>query len=96
MVDTNDKGTESDEDEQVLEAFSLSSKDLATPAAGVGLKHLLPTIAGGSSARKALDQRRRGRYHGVVGGSITNANNKTTKIKSRYGSRKSTAFNSRW
>ena len=30
MVDTNDKGTESDEDEQVLEAFSLSSKDLAT------------------------------------------------------------------
>ena len=96
MVDTNDKGTESDEDEEMLEAFSLSSKDLETPAAGVGLKHLLPIIAGGSSARKALDQRRRGRYHGVVGGSITNANNKTKKIKSRYGSRKSTAFNSRW
>ena len=37
MVDTNDKGTESDEDEQVLEAFSLSSKGLETPAAGVGL-----------------------------------------------------------
>ena len=55
MVDTNDKGTESDEDEQVLEAFSLSSKDLATPAAGVGLKHLLPTIADGSRASKALE-----------------------------------------
>ena len=55
MVDTNDKGTESDEDEQMLEAFSLSSKDLATPAAGVGLKHLLPTIADGSRASKALE-----------------------------------------
>ena len=44
MVDTNDKGTESDEDEEMLEAFSLSPKDLATPAAGVGLKNLLPTI----------------------------------------------------
>ena len=55
MVDTNDKGTESDEDEQVLEAFSLSSKDLATPAAGVGLKHLLPTIADGSCAGMALE-----------------------------------------
>ena len=95
MVDTNDKGTENDKDEEMLEAFSLP-KRLETPAAGVGLQHLLPIIAGGSSARKALDQRRRGRYHGVVGGSITNANNKTTKIKSRYGSRKSTAFNSRW
>ena len=38
MVDTNDKGTESDEDEQVLEAFSLSSKDLATPARGRGVE----------------------------------------------------------
>ena len=36
MVDTNDKGTESDEDKQVLEAFSLP-KRLETPAAGVGL-----------------------------------------------------------
>ena len=95
MVDTNDKGTENDKDEEMLEAFSLP-KRLETPAAGVGLQHLLPIIAGGSSARKALDQRRRGRVHGVVWGSIPNANNKTKKIKSRYGSRKSTAFNSRW
>ena len=36
------------------------------------------------------------RYHGVVGGSITNANNKTTKIKSRYGSRKSTHQGGEW
>ena len=56
MVDTNDKGTESDEDEEMLEAFSLSPKDLATPAAGVGLKHLLPTIADGSRASKALEE----------------------------------------
>ena len=94
MVDTNDKGTESDEDEQVLEAFSLSSKDLATPAAGVGLKHLLPTIADGSRASKALEMDE-GDSTGSAAAS-TNANNKTTKNKSRYGSRKSTAFNSRW
>ena len=37
MVDTNDKGTENNKDEEMLEAFSLSPKDLATPAAGVGL-----------------------------------------------------------
>ena len=55
MVDTNDKGTESDEDEEMLKAFSLSSKGLETPAAGVGLKHLLPTIADGSRASKALE-----------------------------------------
>ena len=39
----------------MLDAFSLSPKDLATPAAGVGLKHLLPTIADGSRASKALE-----------------------------------------
>ena len=54
MVDTNDKGTENDKDEEMLEAFSLP-KRLETPAAGVGLQHLLPIIAGGSSARKALE-----------------------------------------
>ena len=36
MVDTNDKGTENDKDEEMLEAFSLP-KRLETPAAGVGL-----------------------------------------------------------
>ena len=54
MVDTNDKGTENNKDEEMLEAFSLSSKGLETPAAGVGLKHLLPTIADGSCAKLAL------------------------------------------
>ena len=51
MVDTNDKGTESDEDEEMLEAFSLSPKDLATPAAGVGLKHLPPSRTAPAQAR---------------------------------------------
>ena len=36
MVDTNDKGTENDKDEEMLEAFSLP-KRLETPAAGVGV-----------------------------------------------------------
>ena len=36
MVDTNDKGTENDKDEEMLEAFSLP-KRLETPSAGVGL-----------------------------------------------------------
>ena len=95
MVDTNDKGTENDKDEEMLEAFSLSSKGLETPAAGVGLQHPgvgLP-IADGSSASKALEM---DGGDSPIEGPITNANNKTTKNKSRYGSRKSTAFNSRW
>ena len=41
MVDTNDKGTENDKDEEMLEAFSLP-KRLETPAAGVGLNRLDP------------------------------------------------------
>ena len=50
MVDTNDEGTENNKDEEILEAFSLSSKGLETPAAGVGLP-----IADGSCAGMALE-----------------------------------------